>query len=149
MLRLFRRKMFSTFVRCLVEVKIMVNGNHFQFDCKSILNFWKTIYGLLFSWFKLFILAHTFVGIHYHRALKWLPDSVLRHWFFRISQTPKNNFRKIIIIIFWKIFFRWKYFESKQTYQYIYMFCKLLKYQLFKQIFMFGPLYKHIFQNKL
>jgi len=26
----------------LVVVKIIINGNHFQFDRKSLFNFWKT-----------------------------------------------------------------------------------------------------------
>jgi hypothetical protein len=45
MLRLFRRKMF--FKKCSRHFlvfggeKIMVNGNHFQFDSKSLINFWK------------------------------------------------------------------------------------------------------------
>jgi hypothetical protein len=29
----------------LIGAKIIVNGNHFQFDRKSFFNFWKTIYG--------------------------------------------------------------------------------------------------------
>jgi hypothetical protein len=54
----------------------MVNRNHFQFDHKSFFNFWNTIYGFenrkSFFEFKLFILAGTFVGILYHRALEFV-----------------------------------------------------------------------------
>jgi hypothetical protein len=46
---------------------MIVNGNHFQFDCKSLFNFWKTNYNFKnhksFSEFKLFIIAGTFMGI--------------------------------------------------------------------------------------
>jgi hypothetical protein len=77
-------------LRCLVQPKIMVNGNHFQFDCKSLFNFWKTIYGFKnhksFSKFKLFILVGTFVGIHHRRALEFVcspnqPPKVPEFWY--------------------------------------------------------------------
>jgi len=54
----------------------MVNGNHFQFDRKSLFNFLKTIYGFKncnsFFGFKLFILASTFVGIHHCQVLEFV-----------------------------------------------------------------------------
>jgi hypothetical protein len=47
-----------------------------QFNCKSLFNFWKKIYSFenrkLFSGFKLFILACTFVGIRLCRALEFV-----------------------------------------------------------------------------
>jgi hypothetical protein len=68
----------------------MVNENHFQFDCKSLFNFWKTIYGFenckSFSEFKLFILARTFVGIRHLWALEFvgnptLPSKIPEFWY--------------------------------------------------------------------
>jgi hypothetical protein len=68
----------------------MVNENNFQFDRKSLFNFLKTIYDFeickSFSGFKLFILAHTFVGIRHRRALKFvgspnLLSMVLKFWY--------------------------------------------------------------------
>jgi flagellar assembly factor FliW len=59
----------------------MINGNHFQFDRKIFFNFWKTIYGFenckSFSGFKLFTLAHTFMGIHHRRALEFVGNPTL------------------------------------------------------------------------
>jgi hypothetical protein len=57
------------------RAKVMVNGNHFQFNRKISFNFWKTIYSFQkrfenrksFSEFKLIILARTFVEIHHRR----------------------------------------------------------------------------------
>jgi hypothetical protein len=46
---------------------MMVNENNFQFHCKSLFNFWKTIYSL-----RLFILVGTFVGIRHRRALEFV-----------------------------------------------------------------------------
>jgi hypothetical protein len=69
---------------------MIVIENDFQFDRKNLFNFWKTIYGFqnrkLFSGFKLFILACTFVGIHYRWALEFvgspnLPPKVLEFWY--------------------------------------------------------------------
>jgi hypothetical protein len=55
---------------------MMVNENHFQFDRKSLFNFLKTIYESKnrksFSEFKLFILAHTFVGMCHRRTLEFV-----------------------------------------------------------------------------
>jgi flagellar assembly factor FliW len=68
----------------------MVKGNHFQFNSESLFYFLKTIYGFenfkSFSGFKLFILARTFVRIHYRRALEFvgslnLPPKVLEFWY--------------------------------------------------------------------
>jgi hypothetical protein len=50
----------------------MVNKNQFQFDRKSFFNFWKSIYGLSFSGFKLFVVARMFVGIRHYRALEFV-----------------------------------------------------------------------------
>jgi hypothetical protein len=47
----------------LVGEKIMVNGNHFQFNRKNLFNFLKT---KSFYEFKLFILVHMFVKIFRH-----------------------------------------------------------------------------------
>jgi hypothetical protein len=59
----------------------MVNINHFQFDCKSFFNFWKTIDGFenrkSFFGFKLFIFAPTFVRICHRRALKSVDNPTL------------------------------------------------------------------------
>jgi hypothetical protein len=61
------KNIFGIF-QCLVGVKIMVNGNYFQFDHKIYFNFLETIYSFenrkSFSGFKLFILACMFVGRH-------------------------------------------------------------------------------------
>jgi hypothetical protein len=40
----FLENIFGIF-QFLVGAKKMVNGNNFQFDRKSLFNFWKTIYG--------------------------------------------------------------------------------------------------------
>jgi hypothetical protein len=58
--------------RCLVEAKIMINENHFQFDRKSSFNFWKTIYG-----FEFFIHKRMFVGIRHCRSLKFVDSLTL------------------------------------------------------------------------
>jgi flagellar assembly factor FliW len=59
----------------------MVNGNHFQFDRKIFFNFRKTIYGFenrkSFFGFKLFTLAHTFVGIRHRRALEFVGNPAI------------------------------------------------------------------------
>jgi hypothetical protein len=68
---LFGRKIFFEKNLCiflyLMQLKMMVNKNHLQFDHKSFFNFWKTIYGFKnckpFSRFKLFIIARKFVRI--------------------------------------------------------------------------------------
>jgi hypothetical protein len=79
------------YFRCLVQPKMMVNGNHFQFDHKSLSNSEKTIYGFknrksFFSRFKLFILADTFMGIRHRQALEFvgslnLPSKVPKFWY--------------------------------------------------------------------
>jgi hypothetical protein len=78
--RCFLKNIFSIF-QCLVAAKIIVNKNNFQFDRKSLFNFWKTIYSFqnrkLFSKFKLFILARTFVGIRHCQALKFVNSLTL------------------------------------------------------------------------
>jgi hypothetical protein len=59
--------------RCLVQPKMMVNENYFQFDRKSLFNFWKTIYSCKsFSGFIHFIIPGMLVGISYCRALKFV-----------------------------------------------------------------------------
>jgi hypothetical protein len=55
-----------------MQPKMIVNENYFQFDCKSLFNFWETIYCKSFSEFKLFILAGMFVGICYCRAFEFV-----------------------------------------------------------------------------
>jgi hypothetical protein len=71
-------------------VKMMVNRNHFQFDRKSLFNFLKMIYDFknhkLFSGFKIFIFAGTFVGIRHSRALEYVgspnfPSKVPEFWY--------------------------------------------------------------------
>jgi hypothetical protein len=47
-----------------------VNGNHFQFDRKSLFNGFENRKS--FSKFKPFILTCTFVGICYRRALEFV-----------------------------------------------------------------------------
>jgi hypothetical protein len=55
---------------------MIVKENHFQFDRKSLFNFWKAICDFenckSFSGFKLFILARTFVRIRHRRALEFV-----------------------------------------------------------------------------
>lgn len=78
--KMFSEKYFCHF-RCLVGVKLMVNENHFQFDRKSLFDFWKTIYSFenhkLFSGFKFLILARTFVGICHCWALMFIGNLTL------------------------------------------------------------------------
>jgi len=50
----------------------MVNRIYFQFDHKSLFNFWK-----MFSGFKLFIFSRTFVGIRHRGALKFVSSPTL------------------------------------------------------------------------
>jgi len=78
------------YFQCLVQCKMMVNENHFQFDRKSILNFWKTIYSFKnrksFCGFILFILAGMFVRIPYRRAMEFvdnpnLPPKLIEFWY--------------------------------------------------------------------
>jgi len=86
MLRLFGQKIleniFSIF-RYLVQPKMKVNKNHFQYF--QVFNFWKTIYGFknhkLFSKFKLFILARTFVRIRRRQKLEFVGGPNLRQRF--------------------------------------------------------------------
>jgi hypothetical protein len=64
-----------------VGAKLMVNGNHFQFDRKIFFNFWKTIYGFenrkSFFGFKFFTLMRMFVGIHHRRVLEFVGNPTL------------------------------------------------------------------------
>jgi hypothetical protein len=71
----FLKNYFGIFRR-LVGAKIIVSENYFQFDRKSLFNFWKMIYGFeyrkSFSEFKHFILASRFVRIIHYRALEFV-----------------------------------------------------------------------------
>jgi len=52
-------------LQCLVQLKIIVNGNYFQFDNKKPLQFLENDLRKSFYEFKLFIIERTFVGIHH------------------------------------------------------------------------------------
>jgi hypothetical protein len=83
----------------LVQPKIIVNENHFQFNRKS------------FSGFKLFILAHTFVEIRYRRALEfvgrpniplkvpefWYPIAGIRRPIFRQNRSEFGRCSNLVI----------------------------------------------------
>jgi hypothetical protein len=88
MLYLFERKIFFEkyflYFWCSVLPKMMVKGNHFQFNQKSFFKYWEMIYSFKnrksSSEFKFFILATTFVGIHYCGTLKFIgiPNLLLK-----------------------------------------------------------------------
>jgi hypothetical protein len=93
----------------------MVNGNNFQYDCKSLFNFWKTIYDFenykLFYGFKLFILARMFVEICHRWVLEFVDSStllpkILEFWYpiVRIQQHWPNYSKGAYCMVFLGVF---------------------------------------------